>query len=184
MTVVSCRLYYDVSVCQLWQLPYQYQICTCVFRAAREVVFIERKTEDIFDKSRQQQLLKTGPGSGRAVGQSACDAQQQDWLRTTKPNRAVRTVKYYIKVFCLCLLPRREGGRQSCLKIINAYCQPTLRRFRQKCRDWLQPFRGKYYHTAAVAVALCNTCNTSISAKQSLLWTIILANLPAQHDKT
>ena len=29
---------------------------TCVLRAAREVVFIERKTEDIFDKSQQQPL--------------------------------------------------------------------------------------------------------------------------------
>jgi len=41
-------------------LPEKFLWLNCVLRAAREVVFIERKTEDIFDKSRQQQLLKTG----------------------------------------------------------------------------------------------------------------------------
>ena len=62
---------------------------TCVLRAARGVLFIERKTEDIFDKS-QEQLLNTGHlAAAWAASQPACDGQTRlaiTGLQTTKPN--------------------------------------------------------------------------------------------------
>ena len=96
---------------------------TCVLRAASGVVFIERKTENIFDKS-QEQLLQTGHlAAAWAASQPACDGQTRlaisyNWTTNYQTQRAVCTVNYYIRKSSVAKqVERAVRGKRRCSRV-------------------------------------------------------------------